>query len=417
MAELEKKISRQVGWLNHNVGLAIPISCSDVLPVLVQVGQAQAMKILKDVEQSAPQIENPTSYVLMAASNAGAEPVAAIAAPAFHPVSAVVRAPAPVARLAAPTDPTGKIARQVGWLNQHAGLKEKISFSDVVGPLSEIDVTSAMKILKDLEEGAPRIERPTAYVAAAASRLAPFSAPRAGGVKRSLTVGVPQTAVVQAAAGAAPAVTVGTAPNASPEDDEGRKIARQVGWLNQHAGLAERISYSDVKESLEACDLRTAMKILKDVESTTQSIRNPTSFIIAAAQRAQRRGAVRGGVADEARAIAECWDFQQGHCPRGDKCRYAHQGLLASPPAQSISDNAQLSISLGLNLGEQALLDLSSIPTNEAESLLQEMASAEKVVADPDAYVAKVCSRVRAEAFRGNFQDGGLVVKRLRMAM
>ena len=29
-------------------------------------------------------------------------------------------------------DPTGKIARQVGWLNRNATLQEKISFNDVV---------------------------------------------------------------------------------------------------------------------------------------------------------------------------------------------------------------------------------------------------------------------------------------------
>jgi len=73
---------------------------------------------------------------------------------------------------------------------------------------------------------------------------------------------------------------------------------------------------------------------------------------------------------------------------------------------------------LGLSFSEKALLELSSIPATECEEILNEMASGAKVVHNPDSYVSKICSRVRAEAFKtqagGGIQDG-LIVKRLRL--
>mmetsp|Transcript_21219 Transcript_21219/g.49844 ORF Transcript_21219/g.49844 Transcript_21219/m.49844 type:complete len:412 (+) Transcript_21219:51-1286(+) len=410
MADTGKKISRQVGWLNYNAGLAAHISCSDVLPALLQVGQAQAMKILKDVEQSAAGIENPTAYVLEAAGSAGAADAAlgatAFVAPPFRPVS-TTKQPVVVEALAKPAtalDPTGKIARQVGWLNQRAGLKEKISFTDVVEPLSKIDVTAAMKILKDVEEASSRIEHPSAYIWAAASRLVPFS--NVQGQKRTWS-------------SATQAATAGTAPNASPVLEDEKKIARQVGWLNQHCSLSEKISYSDVKEPLEALDLRTAMRLLKDVENMAQTLRNPTAYLISVAKRESDRGNVRGGTTDEAQSVRTCWDFQQGHCPRGDQCRYSHDGILASAPAASVSESAELAQTLGLSLSDQALLELSSIPAAECEEILHEMASGTKVVGDPDRHVSKLCSLVRAEAFKRQTLGGGKdgpIVKRLRLA-
>merc|ERR1712126_49405 len=340
-ADVEKKISRQVGWLNYNAGLIAPILCTEVLPLLVQVGLTQAMKILKDVEQVAPNITNPTSYVWVAATNAGSR----------NTLLSVASRPKQLPVAAGPSDPTGKIARQVGWLNQHAGLKEKISFTDVVEPLSKIDISNAMKILKDLEERANHVEHPTAYVVAAASRVAPSTALQ--GDKRAWVPGV------------------ATMPNAKPFSDDQRRIARQVGWLNQHAGLIERISYSDVKEPLEALDLHTAMRLMKDIETMFQVIRNPTAYLLSAARRAMIEGHVRGGISDEAQRAQECWDFMQGHCPRGDTCRYLHEEMAAAAPEQAVAETAQMARSFGFDLNEQALLDLASIPPAECKVLLQ----------------------------------------------
>lgn len=414
--DLETKIKKQVGWLNYNAGLSARISCSDVLPGLLQVESTQAMKILKDVERAASTITDPTAYVLKAINNAGGADVGRALnrsvvpprggqfslnkPPAMQPV-------VPALNSSVGLDPTKKIGRQVGWLNQHVELKEKISFSDVIEPLSRIDVTAAMKILKDVEECASRIERPTSYIAAAASRLAP--ATNAVVPFRDVAQGQKRTWSQATAAHAAP--------NTSPEGDDDKKIARQVGWLNQHCSLPERISYSDVKEPLGELDLRTALRLLKDVENMKQKVRNPTSFLISAAKREAAQGNVRGGPSDIVQAAVECWDFQQGHCPRGDKCRYAHNGI--SPSALGgISDSAALAQALGLTLSNQALLELSSIPSAEAEEVLQEIASGEKAISSTDHFIAKICSRIRAEAHKeqsggGGGEPGG-IVKRLR---
>merc|ERR1712039_1089742 len=89
----------------------------------------------------------------------------------FRPAAA----PAPVVIGGVPPtigalDPTGKIRRQITWLNTNVQLAEPINCESVVAGLSALDVTSAMKILKDVEEGAAGIKNPTGYVAAAAAR-------------------------------------------------------------------------------------------------------------------------------------------------------------------------------------------------------------------------------------------------------
>lgn len=442
----EKKISKQIGWLNYNTGLKQRISCSDVLPALVELGVTQAMQILKDVEQVAPSLDDPTNYILASVGQAVVDgpPVTnlgvSVPPPRLTPVAPRSVPPAPLNRplfkpelerspasmhINATLDPTGKIARQVGWLNAHVPLKEKLSFADLVHPLSQLDISSAMKIFKEVEDNADNVEKPTSYVVAAASRLLPTFTPgtaRANN-KRPATWSPALPAPHQAPAPrAAPPTMVAnpTAPNASPTDEDGRKISRQVAWLNQHAGLPERISYSDVKDALEACDLRTAMRILKDCENMRTTVRNPTSYVVASAEKALARGAVKGGAGDNARALTECWDFQQGRCPRGDKCRYVHDTV---PLQLAVTDIASVVGSLGLGLGEEALLDLASIPFAEAEAIVYDMAEGTKAKANPDAHVARICSRVRAEAYAPSVLHGDpaldgsdeLVVKRLRL--
>lgn len=326
-------------------------------------------------------------------------------------------------------------------MNAHAPLKEKLSFNDLVQPLSQLDISSAMKIFKDLEEAADRVEKPTSYVCAAASRLLPFgssSGTTRANNKRTWPANnsgpalpvwkPPGTSVAEAPHQtplAAPPARMAnpTAPNVSPTDEDGRRISRQVAWLNQHAGLPERISYSDVKDPLEACDLRTAMRILKDCESMASTVRNPTSYVVSMAEKAVSRGAVRGGAGDAARALTECWDYQQGRCPRGENCRYAHDTVAANPPAQAVADSAALAMALGVSLGDEALLDLASIPFQEAEAIIHDLANGSKAKVSPDVHVSRICSRVRAEAYFPSVLHGDeptegveqLVVKRLRL--
>mmetsp|Transcript_80986 Transcript_80986/g.203831 ORF Transcript_80986/g.203831 Transcript_80986/m.203831 type:complete len:584 (+) Transcript_80986:116-1867(+) len=248
------KIARQIGWLNRNVTLNEKLSFSDLVSPLSWLDVTSAMAILKDVEEKAQFIPDPTGYVLTACSQQGVPMDATAAAP---PASGMVQVQMLV-------DPTGKIGRQVGWLNKNVVMREAISFSDVVEPLSMIDVTRAMAILKEVETNAATIDRPTVYITDAASRALS-------------TYGVSQEAMVHG----------GAAPVAQGALDPTGKIARQVAWLNKNAGLSELLSFNDVVQQLSILDIREAMAILKDLEEQAQNVKNPAGYVLSAAARAQ----------------------------------------------------------------------------------------------------------------------------------
>lgn len=194
-------------------------------------------------------------------------------------------------------DPTGKIGRTVSWLNKNIGLAEQISYSDVVQPLSRLDIAAAMKILKDVEQQAACISRPTAYIltaahgqpGAAGGAVAFAPAVPMGRAVGAVGLGVhrlPPPAVAWPPPAIAPAKRTWKEEAKSPLDDQGKQISGLVGRLNNSVPLVEKLSYSDIKEPLEACGLEAALKILKDVEQSPHSIKNPTSYVIAAARRA-----------------------------------------------------------------------------------------------------------------------------------
>lgn len=284
-----------------------------------------------------------------------------------------------------PVDSTGKISKQVGWLNQQVvqAREKKISFSDVVGPLSMIDVTAAMKILKDVGDNIATVNNPTSYIVAAASRRG-FGGFGGGKWSWDMAQGY--------------------------NSDASRKISKHVGWLNHNGGLLEPLSYHDVRELLEMCDQRTAMKILKDLQDNAPKVKNPTAYVGAAAQRVLGGGGGGGGggaprkprrVPNETSKIAVCWDFIQGHCPRGALCKYEHTSAPAGSAGREHRCRA-LAHSLGLEVTEEALLELASIPDQEATVLLEEIAAggrSKKGIKNAAGYVKKACKQIRAEAF------------------
>lgn len=274
------KIARQVAWLNKNAGLAEPLSFNDVVQPLSIIDIKDAMSILKDLEEQAVNVRNPTGYVLQAAARV--QPVARPAVPPMgYPSAPMAAAPAQ-----GPWDPTGKIKRQVTWLNNNAQLAEPINFEIVVGPLSALDVTAAMKILKDVEEGAAGIKNPTGYVTAAAARVPPAPGGYGGGYGSGCGGGY-ASYVPASLPPASGQKRSWTQEAAAPAEDEGsRQISKQIGWINSHVALLEKLSYSDTKPHLEMVGVEAALKILKDVESSAATIKSPTSYVIAAAKRA-----------------------------------------------------------------------------------------------------------------------------------
>eukprot|EP00429_Kryptoperidinium_foliaceum_P066534 CAMPEP_0176055174 /NCGR_PEP_ID=MMETSP0120_2-20121206/27461_1 /TAXON_ID=160619 /ORGANISM="Kryptoperidinium foliaceum, Strain CCMP 1326" /LENGTH=479 /DNA_ID=CAMNT_0017388655 /DNA_START=72 /DNA_END=1508 /DNA_ORIENTATION=- len=266
------KIGRQVAWLNKNVPMTAPINFSDVVEALSKIDVTLAMSILKEIEQGASNIADPTAHVIASAEQAALEHGTVPLTPVASPDGLIV-----------PLDPTGKIARQVRWLNSNVQLQEQLRFNEVVQPLSMLDIKDAMAILKDVEERCMTVSSPTMYVAEAAEKAV-------------------RTVATAAASGAIPAPGGGRgrasamasmSPMSMGGLDPTGKIQRQVRWLNQKIELAEPLVFEEVVQPLSGLDISAAMSILKDVEKDGLKIRKPNAYVITACQRAAAMG--RGG--------------------------------------------------------------------------------------------------------------------------
>mmetsp|Transcript_23209 Transcript_23209/g.65584 ORF Transcript_23209/g.65584 Transcript_23209/m.65584 type:complete len:503 (-) Transcript_23209:111-1619(-) len=350
------KIARQVSWLNKNIALSEPISFTDVVDSLSCLSITEAMALLKEVEQKAAAIERQSSathYIISAAETRlplGGAPTSGGFLHMSVPTGGSGATHVP--QVSVYVDPTGKIGRQVGWLNKNITLTELISYSDVVEPLSLIDVTMAMAILKELEQKGGEIHNPTQWICSAAA-----NAVQRGGLSG-----------VMMSEGSS------SLPTVSASLDSTGKISRQVGWLNKHVDLAAPISFSDVVQQLSALDITVAMQILKDVEAQAANLRDPTGFVITAAEKAPRGPPVVGGAMLGGRASA--------HVDPTGKIKRQVQWL---------NKNLQLAEPLSFESVAEAL---SAIEIVSAMRILKDVEEQASGIHNPNSYIAAAADRL-----------------------
>eukprot|EP00929_Paragymnodinium_shiwhaense_P042161 TRINITY_DN21869_c0_g1_i1.p1 TRINITY_DN21869_c0_g1~~TRINITY_DN21869_c0_g1_i1.p1 ORF type:complete len:1032 (-),score=362.49 TRINITY_DN21869_c0_g1_i1:128-3223(-) len=215
------RIERHIQWMNKNAGLETPIVTEQVLGPLVSVGWRVAIKIMKQLEENAAETADPTIFISDAVGRSGW-----------------------VWAKAEFIDNDTKVAKRVAWLNDNAGLKEPIRWSEVADTLDALRVPHAMVLLRELEVQGDKIEDPTAYIKQA--------------------VGLAGEDDVKA-----------TVDGADPDS----AIAQRVAWLNEHGGLAAQIDFSEVGTSLNRIKEKDAMQILNEVEAKGAGVKDPTGFI------------------------------------------------------------------------------------------------------------------------------------------
>mmetsp|Transcript_12502 Transcript_12502/g.22502 ORF Transcript_12502/g.22502 Transcript_12502/m.22502 type:complete len:168 (-) Transcript_12502:92-595(-) len=137
-----------------------------------------------------------------------------------------------------------RVKRRVGWLNHKLEAMDKTIWVKKTG-LEKVDFGSAIVILKKFEENVDSIKNPTKWILAAASKV--------------------------------------------PE----RRVRNTIAWYNQYGNLPEPIDYEQVKEPLAAIKTGSALKVLQQLEG--KSVRNPTKWLISAAQREEPWVPGRGG--------------------------------------------------------------------------------------------------------------------------
>lgn len=133
-----------------------------------------------------------------------------------------------------------KVRRTIGWYNHNGGLNGQIVYKSIRDSIESISPKAALKILHGFEEKASTIRDPTAWVRGAVQRL-------------------------------------------GPELDI--KVKKTIAWHNKNSGLAEQISYDEVRGSLSALSPQDALRLLKGLDGKAATILKPTAWLCKAAQK------------------------------------------------------------------------------------------------------------------------------------
>lgn len=288
------KLSRRIGWLNANGGLAGPIQFSEVAELLSGIGDVEAMRILKDVEEKGAQVRDPTAYLKAAARRAqGGAPVASARPPAGRPpidggVSGYRAAPAAAMAWGGAADADTRLRKRIGWMNNNLSLKEQLNY-DKVGPLLlQVGDREAMDILKSLEESAADVRDPTGWVAAAARRLLGGGG---GGLFASnvqpAMAALPMLQTTSAVKGVIRTISSVSKHGTLPPGSSTLlgQLKKRVGWLNANASLKAPLAFEKVGHLLVPLGHRQAMDVLKQLEEKAASVNDPTAWVASAARK------------------------------------------------------------------------------------------------------------------------------------
>lgn len=135
-----------------------------------------------------------------------------------------------------------RIERRVVWLNHNAPLVKEIDFDEVAESLASIGPQQAMRVLRRLEESAEIVPEPNEFIHDLVGRSGWIWA---------------KTDVI----------------------DEDSRVAKRVTWLNKFGGLKQPIRYTEVADLLDALKVQHAMVLLREVETSSHTIGDPTKWI------------------------------------------------------------------------------------------------------------------------------------------
>mmetsp|Transcript_36176 Transcript_36176/g.88604 ORF Transcript_36176/g.88604 Transcript_36176/m.88604 type:complete len:254 (+) Transcript_36176:1-762(+) len=141
--ELDTKIRRTIGWINHQKVLKEPLQYVKVASALAQVEPQAAGRILHDLCEKAHAIKDPIGYIVTAVRRQLGEE---------KPVL------------------DQKVKSTISWWNRYGNLRAAIDYHEVLVLFSQLEVSDALFILSTLEGKETEVENPTAWVCAAARK-------------------------------------------------------------------------------------------------------------------------------------------------------------------------------------------------------------------------------------------------------
>lgn len=137
-------VSKKVGWLNKSGKLTQPIMFKTVSGPFSAIPESAAMGLLKELEEKAAEIKDPTAWLSSACLRFGSRKWKSFP----------------------------EISKRIGVLNKSETLVSSIMYEDVIGPLSCLEEATAMELIAELEGLGKAVKKPTSWLQAAAARRA-----------------------------------------------------------------------------------------------------------------------------------------------------------------------------------------------------------------------------------------------------
>jgi len=273
-AEDNSIVAKRIRLLNASGQLAQPITYSQVKDALSSLGVAQAMTILKGLEDVAEDVCDPTAYVRTAVRGAGGivpadaadgeveqeedagaggaeplleeEPPAEAGAgeqkPSWQGIKSEPRfGPSPWSKAEDFTE-AEKIERRINWLNRNGKLAKPITFNEVLPALDCIGFRQCMRVLKRVEESGSTVPDPDEFIKDQVARCG----------------------------------WIWSKPDIVDDDE---KVAKRVAWMNLFGGLLQPIDYAEVADILDGLKVPHAMVLLRELEVQAHKVEDPTDYI------------------------------------------------------------------------------------------------------------------------------------------
>jgi len=223
-AQLEDtKLRKRIGWLNGQGGFGGAINYTKILEASGGLQFSEVFQILKNLEEKKDGVTDPTAWVCAGLRKAGGR--GNVGGPPMHQMDQQMGGwvdpnvqwtgggnsfgTAPM-----DTETTSKIHKRIKWLNDPARFNNSIIFEKVAEAARGLDLASALRVLKGLEEKIDQVKDPTAWAASALRKAGGGSStapPRVGGlaVKKTIAKAAPNVGIAMKKTIAKPAPKVG----------------------------------------------------------------------------------------------------------------------------------------------------------------------------------------------------------------
>mmetsp|Transcript_48809 Transcript_48809/g.125775 ORF Transcript_48809/g.125775 Transcript_48809/m.125775 type:complete len:628 (-) Transcript_48809:66-1949(-) len=295
------KLPRRVDWLNNNLELQAPLELERIGPHLEEVGETQAMEILRTLEQHHAEVRDPNAYVIGAARRLGAgggrRAIGGPTPPALPPPPALPQPPPaprprPSTRVGGPSaaGPEEKLARRIDWLNAHLDLASPLIYERVAPTLLDVGYHIALEVLNNLEESSATVRDPNGFVIAGARREGGGGG-GGGGFESGggNSFGTPPRRPPRPSS----ASSMASADFIVGEQEE--RLAKRLTWLNRNTCPDAPLDFDRLAPHLLSLPKGQAMEVLKHFEESAPDVRDPNAFVIAKARRASQEGGGGGG--------------------------------------------------------------------------------------------------------------------------